>query len=150
MGALLVLLFFALILLLLSEPLYITVRKSRGTRIVFHFVFFSIMLVTGKNEDRHLPKKEKKKKISPTTYLKVWLKLRKRVKIKIDAIYLPLNLSAYTEALLSGLYPPLRRGIYLFDKDSNTSLLLHVETTLLDALLFYHKCKRFEKIKNEG
>ena len=149
MTALLLLLLFALVLLILSEPLYITVKKNQGTSVAFHFVFFSLSL-SSKRKDRDAKKKSKRIPISPSTYLKAWFSLRKRIKIKIDAIYIPLNLSPYAEALLFGLSPQLCRGNYLFDTDDETSLLLHVETTPLDAIVFYQRCVRYEKIKKEG
>ena len=149
MGVLLVLLLFTLLLFILSEPLYIAVKKQRGMQLVFHFVFFSLSLTRGQSVSGAPKEENKKSKISPTTYFRVWLKLRKRVKIIIDALYLPLRSSPYAEALLSSLYSPYRRGIALFEQNTDTSFLLHVETTLLDALIFYFKCMHYEKIKNE-
>lgn len=149
MGALSALLLASLVLLILSEPLYITARKSRGVCIEFHLVFFMLRL-SSMHGKKQSTKKNQKTKISPSTILKTWLKLRKRVKIRIDALCLPFRFSPYTEALLSGLYPPLARGNDLFDKDDDTSLLVHVETTLLDALYFYLRCRHYEKIKLRG
>ena len=149
MGALCILLIFALVLFILSEPLYITVKKQFGTEVVFHFVFFSLSFTRQRRSATQEDNPKKKTAISPLTYLKSWLKLRKRVKIKLDALYLPLPTTPHIQALLSALCRPYRRGFDFFENEDDTSFLLHIETTPLDAIVFYLKCIRYEKLQNE-
>ena len=148
MQLLLYVILFCLLLLLISEPLYIRVEKGEDTSLAFHFVFFSFQFSkSGKSTVDE--KKKNSKKISPSSYIRAWLKLRKRVKIKIDAIYFPRITSPYTQALLCGLFPVLMEGERTYHTLDKISFALHIETTLPDCLILYTKAFIMEKKKEK-
>ena len=138
---------FCLLLLIFSEPLYIRIEKESDTTLSFHFVFFSFLFIN-KGETGESTREKEKRKISPKSYISAWLKLRKRVKIKIDALYFPLVTSPYIQALLCGLFPAILAGERSYGDNENTSFALHIETTLPDCLILYFKAMQNEK-KNE-
>jgi hypothetical protein len=147
MQVLFYLILFCLLLLIISEPLYIRIEKENDTSLAFHFVFFSFLFIQKKGVGEGAGK-PKKRSISPKSYIRAWLKLRKRVKIKIDALYFPLITSPYTQALLCGLFPAILAGEQSYGENENTSFALHIETTLPDCLILYFKAIQNEK-KNE-
>ena len=139
---------FCLLLLILTEPLYIRMEKSEDTIIALHFVFLSLHLSRG-GERREDIEAKKTRKISPKSYIRAWLKLRKRVKIKIDAIYLPAVRSPYTQALLCGLFPALLEGERAYHQLDKLSFAIHIETTLPDCLILFMKAYILEKKKEK-
>ncbi len=146
MQVLFYLILFCLFLLILSEPLYIRVEKEKDTTLAFHFVFFSLFLIKRGGESSN-KKEKKKRKVSVKSYITAWLKLRKRVKIKLDAVYFPIITSPYTQALLCGLFPAVLEGERAYSEFDKTSLALHIETTLPDCLILYFKALKNEKKK---
>ena len=135
---------FCLLLLIVTEPLYIRVEKTKDTAVAFHFVFFSFHLIKRRTTGH---KSKKKRKISFTSYIRAWVNLKKRVKIKIDALYFPLEISHFTQALLCGLFPALLQGERSYGETDTTSFALHIETTLPDCLMLYLKALKIEKNK---
>ena len=137
-----------LFLLIISEPLYIRVEKSKDTSLAFHFVFFALYLKmeSGKGSPAN---KSERKKISLKSYVRAWLKLRKRVKIKLDAVYFPVLTSPYTQALLCGLFPAFLEGERAYSHFDDTSFALHIETTLPDCLILYLKALLNERKKEK-
>ena len=138
---------FCLFLLILSEPLYIRVEKGLGLEIDIHFVFFSISFTRRRTEYSKQSNHSKKRKISFQSYIGAWVKLRKRVKIKVDALYFPFLSSPFTEALLCGLFPTISEGKRAYANATDISFAIHIETTLPDCLILYFKARKNEKNK---
>ena len=148
MQALFYVILFCLLLLIISEPLYIRIEKENDTTLAFHFVFFSFLFIKRRGEGGQTQKK-KQRKITFKSYVSAWLKLRKRVRIKIDALYFPQITSPYTKALLCGLFPAILEGERAYDEFASTSFALHIETTLPDCLILYFKALQNEKKKEK-
>ena len=130
----------------ISEPLYIHIEKDTDTKVTFHFVFLALTFLKKRSESK-TNEKRKNKKITFKSYISAWLKLRKRVKIKIDALYFPIISSQYTKALLCGLFPAILEGEKAYADFDETSFAVHIETTLPDCLILYLKALRNERSK---